>query len=127
MLPKGGIKKGETHAEACQREAFEEAGINGIVFEDYPMTTVISRMTDDGVEKVPVTYYPFLVQKQFKSWPESNDRERHWAQIKEAKKMIDREDFMDILHRFNDLKPWISEAAERHIAGRRKPLKIGWR
>ena len=34
ILPKGLPKEGESHAETCAREGFEEAGIKGVVMDD---------------------------------------------------------------------------------------------
>ena len=42
ILPKGLPKKGESHAETCHRGGFEEAGVRGVVLEDYPITVSIS-------------------------------------------------------------------------------------
>ena len=56
ILPKGLAKKGGTHSETCAREAFEEAGVKGIVLEDYPMTVPITKQVEDGTQAIPVTY-----------------------------------------------------------------------
>ena len=45
ILPKGKKKKDETHIAACHREGFEEAGVRGEVFEDFPITVVITKST----------------------------------------------------------------------------------
>lgn len=112
ILPKGKMKSGESHAEACAREAFEEAGIRGFVMEDYPMTTVITRQIDKNtLEPIPVTYYPFYVDKQKNKWPEVDSRERHWALLQDAHKVIFRRDFKRLLKQFEELAPWITRAA----------------
>ena len=36
ILPKGKRKEGESHMEACLREGFEEAGVQGVVLEEFP-------------------------------------------------------------------------------------------
>ena len=41
ILPKGLAKAGESHAQACLRESMEEAGVGGVVLEDFPMTVTV--------------------------------------------------------------------------------------
>ena len=41
ILPKGLMKAGECHEDTCHREGFEEAGVRGVVFTDYPVTALI--------------------------------------------------------------------------------------
>ena len=114
ILPKGLAKKNETHVETCHREGFEEAGVRGIVLEDFPITVPISKQTDNGVQHIPVTYYPYYVQQQEDEWPEKKIRERHWALIEDATKVLYREDFLALIRRFEELRPWVSQAAEQH-------------
>lgn len=124
ILPKGWIKKNESHEAACEREAFEEAGVHGTVLSDFPITTVISRQTDQGLEDIVVTYYPLLVHEQTSKWPERKKRERHWVLFKDAKKIVHREDFFDLIQRFEELQPWIIEAAEDYKLQQKEALKL---
>jgi len=112
ILPKGLAKAGEDHLQTCQREAFEEAGVTGTVLENFPMTVSISRQTSNGIEAVPVTYYPMLVNEQADDWPEKAKRERHWALLSEGSKVTYREDFLGLIKQFEELAPWITEAAK---------------
>jgi 8-oxo-dGTP pyrophosphatase MutT (NUDIX family) len=114
ILPKGLAKKGESHVETCHREGFEEGGVRGVVLEDYPITVVISKQTDDGKQQIPVTYYPYLVKEQADEWPDKESRERHWALLEDATKVLYREDFLALIRQFKELKPWISQAAEQN-------------
>ncbi len=114
ILPKGLAKPNETHKDTCHREGFEEAGVRGIVLEDFPTTVVIGKQTARGVRKVPVTYYPYLVCKQEDEWPEKEHRQRHWALIEDASKVAYREDYLVLIQQFNALRQWIIEIAEQH-------------
>ena len=114
ILPKGQIKSRESQVEACHREGFEEAGVRGIVLEDFPSTVVIGKKTASGLQKVPVTYYPLLVQEQVDDWPEQCKRQRHWALIEDAPKVAYRVDYLSLVQQFEALKPWIIEAARAH-------------
>ncbi|MEP0944489.1 MAG: NUDIX hydrolase [Rhizobiaceae bacterium] len=114
ILPKGLPKAGETNPETCKREGFEEAGVKGIVMEDFPITLPINKKSSDGSNAVPVTYYPLLVEEQNADWPESDRRERHWALLSDAKKVVHREDLLELVRQFESLAPWIIESAEQH-------------
>ncbi len=112
ILPKGRQKTGETHIETCHREGFEEAGVRGVVLEDFPLTGLIGKSMKEGLKNVPVTYYPYLVNQQEDSWPEEEKRQRHWALIDDAAKVAYREDYLEIVKSFSVLRPWIIEALE---------------
>ncbi|MGI9355692.1 MAG: NUDIX hydrolase [Rhizobiaceae bacterium] len=114
IVPKGLIKDGESHTEACQREAFEEAGVEGVVFDDFPMTVTVGKRTDSGLEQVPVTYYPMLVTKQLDDWPENENRERHWALLQNASKVVHRDDYLVLIRQFERLIPWLTKLAAHH-------------
>jgi len=110
ILPKGLAKKGETHAQTGAREGFEEAGVHGTMLENFPITTIITKTATNEQGAVPVTYYPFFVTDQKDEWPESNIRQRHWALLKDAAKVVHREDFLNLIKQFEVLSPWIKEA-----------------
>lgn len=116
VLPKGQVKQNEDQIAACHREGFEEAGIKGIVLQDFPSTIVVGKQTKSGLQKVPVTYYPLLVKEQFDEWPERRKRQRHWALIEDAPKVSYRDDYLHLVHQFQALRPWIIEAARLHKA-----------
>jgi ADP-ribose pyrophosphatase YjhB (NUDIX family) len=114
ILPKGLAKSGETHSETCQREGFEEAGISGMVMEDFPITMPIQSKCTDLGNAVPVTYYPLLVQQQSDEWPEADKRERNWTMLNEAEEMVRWEDLQALIRQFESLAPWIKESVAQH-------------
>ena len=114
ILPKGLPKDGESPTETCQREGFEEAGVSGIVIDDFPITLPINKRSADEGNAVPVTYYPMLVEKQSDNWPEADRRERHWALLSDAEKVVHREDLLALVRQFESLVPWIKKSAEQH-------------
>ena len=115
ILPKGRRKSGESQVDTCRREGFEEAGVHGVVLEDFPLTTTVTKQVEDGrTREVPVTYYPFLVTDQVDDWPEQHKRQRHWALLEDAPRVAYREDFLAVIRQFDALRPWIIETAERY-------------
>lgn len=114
ILPKGLAKEGESHADTCQREGFEEAGVSGVVLDDFPITLPINKRSAEEGNAVPVTYYPLLVEEQSQEWPEADKRERHWALLSDAEKVVHREDFLALVKQFENLAPWIKKSAKQH-------------
>lgn len=111
ILPKGLVKEEESHIDACQRECYEEAGVQGTVLADYPMTVPISKQSNGELLTIPVTYYPVFVNRQSDKWSEKSKRERHWALLGDASKVVHREDLLAVIKQFESLAPWIKKAA----------------
>src|SRR3546814_566664 len=122
IRPKGMKKQQETNVEACHREGFEEAGVKGVVLEDFPMTVLVTKQTSKGKRVVPVTYYPFRVTEQFAEWPEKDRRQRHWALLEDVPRVAYREDLLPLIKQFDELKAWVIEAAKRYKSGQPKEL-----
>ena len=116
ILPKGDLLKGESHKKGCKREVFEEAGVEGNILTDFPITLLISKSAKHGINDVVVTYYPMLVSKQFDEWPEQPKRERHWALLDDAPRVTDREDFRLVINQFAAIKPLILKTAKHKKA-----------
>src|SRR3546814_11225104 len=98
----------DLHVEACHREGFEEAGVKGVVLEDFPMTVLVTKQTAKGKRVVPVTYYPFLVTEQCAEWPEKDRRQRHWALLEDVPRVAYRKDLLPLIKQFDDLTAWIA-------------------
>ena len=111
ILPKGNLKSNESHKKGCLREAFEEAGIDGKILKDFPMTMV---MPDKTVSKdeISVIFYPMLVENQAETWPEQDRRERKWMPLDAALAEIPSKDILNVLQHFKTLSPWVTKAAE---------------
>lgn len=111
IFPKGQLEPQEDYSSACHREGFEEAGIKGVLIEEFPSTFLINKQSETGPEAVPVVYYPFLVRQQLADWPERTLRRRHWVLIEEASAVVSSADILRIIDSFRALEPWIITAA----------------
>ena len=111
ILPKGNLKSNESRKKGCLREAFEEAGIDGKILKDFPMTMVMPDKAEaNGV--LPVIFYPMLVENQAETWPEQNRRQRKWMGLDAALAEIPSKDVLNVLQHFKTLSPWVIKAAE---------------
>ena len=116
ILPKGQRNDGEDHKSTATREAMEEGGVQGVFVEDYPLTTVITKQSDEGKQQIAVTYYPLLVTEQFDEWPEKSIRERHWIELHNAMSRNLEPEFVNIIKNFILLKDFImSHAKEKDL------------
>lgn len=88
IFPKGAPIDGLSPPEVAAREAFEEAGVEGVVTEA-PIGSY-STVKVKGVRRmdVEVDMYPLKVEAQHDSWPEKGQRHRHWVLLPEARRLL---------------------------------------
>jgi len=87
IIPKGRREQHEAPHVAVAREAFEEAGIQGVVG-----TKRIGSYRDRPVygNQATVSLYPLLAARQGKSWPEKGLRKMMWAPAPTAAENLPR-------------------------------------
>lgn len=87
MLPKGWPMDGKSDGEAAAREAFEEAGVQGLVTEAPIGSYAYIKLFDDGSTKPSqAIIYALQVTRQLGEWPEQGERRRKWFTVKGAAK-----------------------------------------
>lgn len=84
IFPKGSISSGMTAWDSAAKEAFEEAGVTGVV-ESEALGSY--RISDKG-QLVDVDLYPLRVETQLDAWDEMDQRQRHWVLLGEAKRLL---------------------------------------
>ncbi|MQL97250.1 hypothetical protein Taro_029927 [Colocasia esculenta] len=91
VFPKGGWELDETLQEAACREAYEEAGIRGII-HGKRLGPWVSRSKSSesscSLEGSCRCYmYALEVTEEFDSWPEQASHERRWLPVPEARSL----------------------------------------
>ena len=86
FFPKGGWEKDETVEEAACREAFEEAGVRGLLQDllgswDYKSKGLQGVSCPEGLCRAYM--FPLAVTEQLDTWPE-NSRHRQWFDVSDA-------------------------------------------
>lgn len=85
ILPKGWPMDGQTLAESAAREAFEEAGIEGLVSPEpignYPY---LKERKDGSGVPCSVDVFTLHVTGQRDAWPEKGARELLWLPLEQA-------------------------------------------
>ena len=98
VLPKGWGEKGLTGAQVAAKEAFEEAGIQGIAGDSsvgrYRYT---KRLRKGRTVECEVEVYPLAVNVLLPVWPESKQRRREWFTLAQAALVIDDGELVPLL------------------------------
>lgn len=98
IFPKGIIEPGYSAIETAEKEAKEEAGVEGEVIPE--KIIVYKKKKWNGICKIQV--YPMLVEKELKDYPEMNERERIWVDADFADDVIDKKDLRNAFELFLD-------------------------
>ncbi|CAH2038036.1 unnamed protein product [Thlaspi arvense] len=88
VFPKGGWEDDETVLEAASREAMEEAGVKGILREVplgvWEFRSKSSSLEDECFGGCKGYMFALDVTEELEDWPERENRERKWLNVKEA-------------------------------------------
>ena len=95
IFPKGRLISGKAPWESAAQEAYEEAGVEGVI-EQTPIGSYILPITDERAHPVEVKMFPLLVTHQREDWREMGQRYRHWAVLAEAKRLITHKGLADV-------------------------------
>jgi 8-oxo-dGTP pyrophosphatase MutT (NUDIX family) len=89
IIPKGWPQKGKPPHRCAAQEAFEEAGVVGLVGRravgSFPYE---KRLKDGGVVVCEVHVFPLKVTGRSKQWPERRQREVRWLSVEEAAETV---------------------------------------
>lgn len=89
MLPKGWPMCGKTDAEAAAIEAFEEAGVEGVVSPQPIGSYHFIKLFDDGSSKPSqALIYGLKVTKRRRTWKEKAQRDTKWFSPCKAAKAV---------------------------------------
>lgn len=88
IFPKGKIADGMTPGQSAAREAYQEAGVEGVIAEA-PIGAYRAWKTR-GMRRfvIEVDMYPLRVERQHEAWRETSERYRHWVTLAEATRLV---------------------------------------
>lgn len=105
ILPKGWPMDGRTPAEAAATEAYEEAGVDGQIFDHVlGMYYYDKGMGDDPPLPCIVTVFPMKVHRLLKNFPERAERRRKWFSPAKAAERVNEPELAKILRAFTPLR-----------------------
>ncbi|MBI3409072.1 MAG: NUDIX domain-containing protein [Planctomycetes bacterium] len=93
VIPKGQIEPGQTAGETALQEAWEEAGLVGVLGQE----PVGSYLYEKWCGVCHVTVFVMQVTKVVQDWPEREIRQRVWLSVGSALERIDDPGLADIL------------------------------
>lgn len=101
VTPKGWPMKDRPDYAAAATEAFEEAGVDGVIGET-PIGTYgyDKTMKSGAIRPVEADLYPLQVIKEREDWPERAERTRGWFTPEEAAAAVQEEDLGDLIRAF---------------------------
>ena len=101
ILPKGWPMDGMSLAQSAAREAFEEAGVEGVVsatpIGNYPY---LKEKKDGGAMACSVDVFLLEVTGQSADWPENGKRELAWLPLTQAEAKVAEPGLRQILREF---------------------------
>jgi 8-oxo-dGTP pyrophosphatase MutT (NUDIX family) len=101
IVPKGWPMKGRTLSETAAREAFEEAGVKGVICEEPAGAFVYDKRKRNGaVWRCEVEVFALEVQRQSAKWPEKTLRTHRWCNWREAAELVDDPGLADVIRAF---------------------------
>jgi len=105
LIPKGFVDDGHTPLAAAVKEAFEEAGVEGVTETETPLGffTYFKRLKTGEDRPTSVIVYLLRVEKQSKKWPEKKQRQSAWFTPEEAAKLVKEPGLAELLLRLENL------------------------
>lgn len=99
IIPKGWPQKGKTLPQSAAAEAYEEAGVKGII-SDLPIASYnyekLKRKKNTS-KKIHLDVFSLEVTQQLDNWPEKNQRYLQWFTPDEAALILQEKALVDII------------------------------
>lgn len=118
VIPKGWPIKGLTPPKTAAREAYEEAGLVGVVSrEPLGLYTYEKRLGTRSV-LCDVLVFPLKVKRSLQKWPERFQRFGFWFSIDSAAAAVQEEDLSELIRAFGALmaRRWAAKLEEKTAA-----------
>ena len=100
IIPKGWQKRDRTAAESAAEEAWEEAGINGVIGDREIGRFDYDKRERDGTRILTVRVFELAFTDSSKSYPEKDRRRRIWLDPGKAAGMVQEKDLRWLIRRF---------------------------
>ncbi|MFC4443811.1 NUDIX hydrolase [Caulobacter henricii] len=125
VIPKGWPMKERSDPAAAAQEAFEEAGLDGVIAEQ-PLGEYeyLKRLKSGAARKVKVDVYALEVTGEHATWPEKGQRTLQWMSPVEAALGVQEPELRDLIVGFAGVE---LPTEERPAPARAPtPVKVAW-
>ena len=109
IIPKGWPIANLSPSETAAREAFEEAGLVGVVADETPIGSYRYRKGARR-QRYEVVVFALHVHEQKKRWPEKGERRTKWFALDEAALKVSRPELASVVSAFAALRQAETEA-----------------
>lgn len=121
VIPKGWPMKGKTDFAAAAQEAYEEAGLDGVIAQQaIGEYEYLKRLKSGAARLVKVDVYPLRVAREHLNWPEKGQRTLRWMTPVEAALAVQEPELRDLIARFAG----VELSAEDHPAPTPAPTPV---
>jgi len=101
VIPKGWPMKGKTDDAAAAQEAYEEAGLDGVISpQSVGEYEYLKKLKSGAARLVKVDVYPLHVTGCREAWPEKGQRTLEWMTPVEAALAVQEPELRDLIARF---------------------------
>ncbi len=100
VIPKGWPIRGLSPAQTAAREAFEEAGLGGMVSKK-PIGAFAydKKLSDGSVKNTKVEVFSLEQMVQHPDWPEKGQRKLQWFSVPDAAEAVQEPQLKDIIRK----------------------------
>ena len=113
VIPKGWPIAGLTPQASAAREAWEEAGVEGVIADEPAGLYAYDKvMTPAFPIHCIVSVYPLHVAVLRRRYPEAAERQRKWFSLQKAARKVIEPELQQILHRFAPTLPVAAPLAD---------------
>lgn len=104
VIPKGWPSKRLSDRDAAAREARQEAGVIGSMKSRPIGTYRYRKVQPDGTRLLDVTVYLLKVEREKRSWPEKDQRQRSWFKADAAARRVREPSLQKLIRALSDKK-----------------------
>lgn len=117
VIPKGWPMKDKTDFQAAATEAYEEAGLVGVIAEQ-PIGEYeyLKKLKSGAARLVKVDVFPLEVSSELETWPEKGQRTLEWMEPVEAALAVQEPQLRDLIARFAGVALPEEERPSPHLA-----------
>lgn len=116
IFPKGSVISGMTPWDSAAQEAFEEAGVRGVV-ETEPLGSYSTlKIREMRRRRLAVDLYPLRITDQLQEWPEAHQRHRHWVLLPEARRLLSDPQLVEIVERLDKRENGRAHQADKTVS-----------
>lgn len=106
VIPRGNPIDGLAPQQSALREAFEEAGVEGVTAPGpIGRYRYEKRLKDGGSVPAEVLVFPMEVTEERSDWPERAERDRKWFDASLAAELVDEQGLKDLIGGFRPAAP----------------------